>query len=96
LLGKGSQARWPNVAAFGKDRAAFLATAGTSYNEELSPPNTLTIRQWIEGLPWASQIDQAHAYLLSVKWTSFADPTAGWEIWIATPSKTGWLLYQTH
>ncbi len=94
LLGKVTQAKWGNLAAFQKDRAAFVATAGVDYREELSPPNTLTLKQWIEGLSWASSIDQAHAYLVSVKWTFFTSDTAGWEIWVANPGKTGWLLYQ--
>jgi hypothetical protein len=93
MLGKGSQAHWGTLAAFQKERAAFLATSGSEYREELSPTNTLTLRQWIEGATWATQIDQAHAYLISVKWTSFASPYAGWEIWVANPGKTGWLLY---
>ena len=67
---------------------------GVDYREELSPPNTLTLSQWIEGLAWASSIDRAHAYLISVKWTHFTSETAGWEIWVASPVKTGWLLYQ--
>jgi len=94
LLGKGTQAKWGNVAAYQTNRAAFLATSGVDYREELSPPNTLTLSQWIEGLAWASSIDRAHAYLISVKWTHFTSETAGWEIWVASPVKTGWLLYQ--
>jgi hypothetical protein len=95
LLSKSTQslARWGTLNGFQKERAAFLTTAGESYREELSPTNTLTLKQWIEGVGWASKIDQAHAYLISVKWTSFVSPYAGWEIWVASPTKTGWLLY---
>lgn len=93
MIGKGSQGKWGTLAAFQKERAAFLATSGTEYREELSPTNTLTLKQWLEGVPWAPSIDLAHAYLISVKWTSVASQDAGWEIWAVTRAKTGWLLY---
>jgi hypothetical protein len=96
LLGKGTQAKWGNLAAYTKDRTTFLATSGAAYQEELSPTNTLTLRQWIEGVAWGGSIDQVHAYLISVKWTAFTSQTSGWEIWVANPGKTGWLLYQAH
>jgi len=96
MLGKGSTSHWGNSAAFKKERAAFLATAGTSYQEELSPTNTLTLRQWVEGQPWATSIDQAHAYLISIKWPAVADP-GGWEIWVLNPTSSGgWALYLAH
>ncbi len=86
--------KWGTLAEFTKERAAFLATAGTDYQEELSPTNTLTLRQWIEGANWLPQIDQVHAFLVSVKWTAITSAYAGWEIWIVNPTKTGWSLYQ--
>lgn len=95
LLSKSSQSlsRWGTLAGFTKERAAFLATSGTAYNEELSPTNTLTLRQWIEGTSWQPQINVANAYLVSVKWTSITAAYAGWEIWVVNPTKTGWSLY---
>ena len=98
LLSKSSQsyARWGTLAKFTAERSAFLATSGTAYQEELSPTNTLTLRQWIEGANWQPQIDQAHAYLVSVKWSSITTAYAGWEIWVVNPTKTGWVLYEAH
>jgi hypothetical protein len=98
LLSKSSQsyARWGTLAKFTAERSAFLATSGTAYQEELSPTNTLTLRQWIEGANWQPQIDQAHAYLVSVKWSSITAAYAGWEIWVVNPTKTGWVLYEAH
>jgi hypothetical protein len=96
LLGKGTQNHWGTVAAFKKDRSAFLATAGTAYQEELSPTNTLTLRQWVEGASWMLSIDQTRAYVISVKWPALTDPNKGWEIWVASPSQTGWLIYLAH
>ena len=97
LLGKGTQNKWGTVAAFKKERAAFLATAGRTYQEELSPTDTLTLRQWVEGASWASSIDQTHAFVVSIRWPAITAQYAGWEIWIATPGKNGgWLLFLAH
>jgi hypothetical protein len=96
LLGKATQGRWSTLTAFQKERATFLVTAGDAYREELNPTNTLTLRDWMESAPWAAGIDQAHACLVSVKWTSFTSPYAGWEIWVVNPTKTGWALFQAH
>ena len=91
-----SYAKWGTLAGFTKERTTFLAAAGATYREELSPSNTLTLRQWIEGANWMPQIDQAHAYVVSVDWPAITPATAGWEIWIVNPTKTGWSLYLAH
>ena len=95
MLSKSTQsyAKWGTLAGFTKDRTAFLATSGTTFQEELSPSNTLTLRQWIEGANWMAQINQATAYVVSVKWTALTSQYAGWEIWIVNPTRTGWSLY---
>lgn len=91
LLSQPTQARWGSVTKFETDRIAFVKKYGTEYQEELNPPNTLSISQWIEGRGW--KIDVPNAHLVSVKWTAFSDPYKGWEIWIVNPTPTGWALY---
>jgi hypothetical protein len=95
LLSKNSQARWGTLAKFSDERATYLQTTGTEYDEELNPPNTLSIPQWMEGRGWSS-VDPQKAFLVSIHWKAFADPNLGWEIWIVMPVKTGWQLYQAH
>jgi hypothetical protein len=94
LLAKGSRP-WGTLDKFKTDRAKYIETVGTEYSEELSPPNTLTIPQWIEGRNWNS-INPDKAFLVSIHWSSVKDQYAGWEIWIVNPTKTGWELYQAH
>ncbi len=96
MLGKGSQSTWGAVQSFQKERSAFLATAGTTYKEQLSPTNTLSLVQWIEGTSWGPGIDRANAYLISVTWAALADNKAAVEIWVANPVPGGWKLYKTH
>ena len=95
LLAKNSQAQWGSLAKFQTERAKFLETAGTEYEEELSPTNTLTLPQWMEGRGWTA-VNVEKAFLVSVHWTGVPDPYAGWEIWVVNPTKTGWLLYRAH
>jgi hypothetical protein len=89
-LSKPSQAHWGTKAKFITDRVAFLAKSGDTYEEELNPPNTLTIAQWAEGRGW--KINPG-ANLVSIHWTSYSDPARSWEIWVVSPIPTGWELY---
>lgn len=90
-IGKTSQAHWGSFSGFQTDRTKFLATSGTAFQEELDPTNTLTIPQWLEGHNFPVDLTKAH--LVSIHWTSLADPNAGWEIWILSPVKTGWAMF---
>jgi len=96
MLGKGSQATWGSLGSFQKERAAFLAKAGPTYEEEPNPTNTLSLVQWIDGTSWGLSIDRAHACLVTVTWTALADNTAAVEIWVANPVPGGWNLYKAH
>ena len=93
LLGLGCQARWGSLAAFTKDRAAFLKQAGTDFKLQISPSNTLSLSSWIVGTSWAPKIDQANAFLFSLRWAGFGTDPRGTEIWIANPTMIGWDLY---
>jgi hypothetical protein len=93
MLGLGCQARWGSLAAFTKDRAAFLKQAGTEFKLQISPTNTLSLSSWIVGTSWESRIDQANAFLFSLRWTGFGTDPRGTEIWIANPTMIGWDLY---
>ncbi len=82
MLGSGTQAKWGTLTGFKDSRTRFLASAGTDYRAQISP-NTLTIAEWIVGQSWASKIDVAKAYIVSVRWPLYSSTAA--EIWIVSP-----------
>jgi hypothetical protein len=95
-LGADCQARWGTLAAFTKERTAFMKAAGGAYTLKISPTNTLSLSDWIVGQSWASKIDQANAYLFSLRWTGYGTNPAGTEIWIANPTPVSWQLYRAN
>jgi hypothetical protein len=93
MLGAGTKAHWgSSLAKFEQNRASFLATAGMHYSLELDPTDTLPLNDWATGQSWGPSIDVAHAHLIVVHWAAFSS-SAGLEIWIVNPTKTGWQMY---
>ncbi len=90
LLGSGTKARYGTITTYTSNRTAFLARAGDQYQAQISP-NTLTIDEWIVGQSWASKINVARAYIVSVHWPGYGSTYV--EIWIVNPIFTGWELY---
>jgi hypothetical protein len=78
------------------ERTAFLQTSGKGYAVVANPPDSMPLAGWLNGQPFAAQIDQAHAVLVKVTWTALADNNAGWEMWVVNPVSggAGWELYE--
>jgi hypothetical protein len=92
MLGPACRARWGSMSAFTKDRSARLKASGPEYVLRANP-KTLPLSSWLIGTSWGSEVDAAHAFLFSVRWTGYGTDPTGTEIWIASQTITGWDLY---
>jgi hypothetical protein len=92
MLGPACRTRWASLTAFTKDRAARLKASGPEYVLRANP-KTLPLSNWLIGTSWGSEVDPAHAFLFSLRWTGYGTDPQGTEIWIASETIIGWDLY---
>lgn len=92
MLGPGYQAMLSR-AQWQSDWQATLKSAGSAYKIG-TPKDSVSLSAWLQGQPFAAEIDQTHAILLELDWTKLANNNAGYEIWVANPTTGAWKLYE--
>ena len=95
MLGFGYQTVLGGESIFETDRTEFMPTAGHTYNVVANPTEVGPLADLLKDKPFAAAIDQKHAVVLEVVWTSLVQSGATPELWVANPNvAAGWELYR--
>ncbi len=95
MLAPGYQKTVGTFDAYETDRTAFMNIAGKSYTATANPTDVEPLADLAKGKPFASDIDQKRAVVLSVQWPSLVKQGTPPEVWIVNPAAgLGWELFR--